>query len=67
MTLVSLILIPASYLYWKTGKKQLVWPMDLSEVFVPSQVSLEVIQLGIPARSTLGSVHKSQGGKLGPE
>lgn len=35
MTLVSLILIPASYLYWKTGKKQLVWPMDLSEVFVP--------------------------------
>lgn len=41
--------------------------MDLSEVFVPSQVSLEVIQLGIPARSTLGSVHKSQGGKLGPE
>ena len=41
--------------------------MDLSEVFVPSQVSLEVIQLGIPARSTLGSVHKSQGAKLGPE
>lgn len=35
MTLVSLILIPASYLYWKTGKKQLVWPMDLSKVFVP--------------------------------
>lgn len=30
--------------------------MDLSEALVPSsQVSLEVIQLGIPARSTLGS------------
>lgn len=47
MTLVSLIPIPAGYLYWK-----LVWPMDLSEALVPSsQVSLEVIQLGIPARA----------------